>query len=190
MKVRIVKSSNNSWYANQIGSIVNVKVTDGSRGEFYFMDAPELSPSYIRMEDCVILEADEPKPEPFDLERALKGDKLITRSGRSVSQFHMFDAPKTTWSIHVVIDEEVNCFRSNGKFMSEISEHIDHPYDLFMAPREPEYQTVWVNLYDELNYNNNSFICSHAYINKSEAERNLANAGKPIGTFPITFKKP
>lgn len=191
MKVRIVKCTPIfGWYKDQIGSIFNVVDKPYYSDIMYFMGDSH----GIHKEDCEILEADEPKPEPFDLGRALKGEKVVGYDG-SIGEYkftnnnlgdivHVFQ-----FSVNNGEDQAVMSFKE-GTGWEHGFNGIKCAFSITMAPREPEYQTVWVNLYDELNYNNNSFICSHAYINKSEAERNLANAGKPIGTFPITFKKP
>ena len=82
--------------------------------------------------------------KPFDLERALSGDPIQTRSGKPFIQIHKFDT-KDDDCLYGVVDGEVLSFTKDGRFNPSygISE-----YDLFMAPKVREY---WVNVYRNKN---------------------------------------
>jgi hypothetical protein len=81
MKVRIVKCTENDfWYKDQIGSILSCKLNN--HGNYDVIGIGGTIMSY----DCEILEHGDPKPEPFDLERALNGEKVITMDGRIVDE--------------------------------------------------------------------------------------------------------
>lgn len=176
MKVRIVKCSRSTfWYADQIDSTFQVLECD--KDDFSLKGASDY---LIKKEDCEILEADEPKPEPFDLERAMKGERMMDERGGSYT--YIGNSIKG-----IVVERSVN---GNHDYLT----HIDvfgHTscHSLKMAPREPEYQTVWVNLYAARGSNGFVVDTSYGYATKEQAmqfERPECN----IGTFPITFKKP
>ena len=68
----------------------------------------------------------------FDLERALAGDKVITRCGDEVEQLMVFNC-RSEKSLYCVIDCKVQSFDSRGRF-----NYIDGntSFDLFMAPKK------------------------------------------------------
>lgn len=65
----------------------------------------------------------------FCLEKALAGEKVITRDGREVTQLHKFDGD-VSHRIACVVDNRVVSFvEGNGVAV------INNNYDLFMAPK-------------------------------------------------------
>ena len=77
----------------------------------------------------------------FDLERALAGDKVITRDGQDATQIHAFKDVEN-YELYGVIGSDVFSWRINGKFYSADESH----HDLFMAPKK---LSGWVNLYKD-----------------------------------------
>lgn len=76
---------------------------------------------------------------PFDLQKALAGDPVITRDGNPVTQITFFkDAMGDT--IAGVVDGYVELWREDGRFYSMDSSEKD----LFMAPKTKE---GWINIY-------------------------------------------
>lgn len=75
--------------------------------------------------------------KPFDLERALAGDPVVTRSGRSVTQLHLFNI-ETHYPLHAVVDGVciVLSFTKGGRHEKMADEHV---HDLFMAPKKVTY---------------------------------------------------
>lgn len=70
---------------------------------------------------------------PFDLERALAGDKVVTRDGREVTQLTKFDLDMNTNMFYVaaVVDGGILCRFSQYGLCSE-----HNGSDLFMAPKK------------------------------------------------------
>lgn len=185
MKVRIVKctDSKSSWYKKQIGSEFFV-VNDTNDNDFYTIEGDDGDSVYhIRKQDCEILEINDAKPEPFDLERALKGDKVMTLDGRVVDEVIHVKSLKNYGNIIIICDGAYAFVDKNGK--AQYNE-----WDVQMAPREPDYQTVWANLYSS---NGVLEMGQDTYPERSIGEE-IGNyngeIAKYIGTFPITFKKP
>lgn len=77
---------------------------------------------------------------PFDLQRALSGDKVVTRDGREVTQLHKFHAHRVTYPVVGVLDGKLISWNELGEFLSESS----NENDLFMAPKTVK---RWVNFY-------------------------------------------
>lgn len=77
--------------------------------------------------------------KPFNLERALAGDKVVTRDGREVSELRFLQSVSPNgYCVVAVIDGDPFLFLQNGKITS-----INH-FDLFMAPKTVK---RWVNFY-------------------------------------------
>lgn len=72
--------------------------------------------------------------EPFNLERALAGDPVVTRDGRPVAQFAIFKA-KGRDTLYGVLDEYVSSWTPEGCWSVDGEEL---PNDLFMAPAKRE----------------------------------------------------
>jgi hypothetical protein len=72
---------------------------------------------------------------PFDLEKALAGAPVCTRSGDPVTQLTPFTIT-SSYSLRGVIDGELFAWTLDGKY-----KYIDHEWDLFMAPIK---KTGWV----------------------------------------------
>lgn len=79
--------------------------------------------------------------KPFDLQRALAGDKVVTRDGREVRQLHKFDCEGEC--LAGVLDLSLSTWNKNGQFWGTSEESDD---DLFMAPKTVK---RWVNFYSE-----------------------------------------
>lgn len=80
--------------------------------------------------------------KPFNLEKALAGDPVVTRDGRTVTEvFHFKTAFKTLKNTVAAIDGHFYSFYENGKPVSWDSE-----FDLFMAPKIVR-KSGWLNVY-------------------------------------------
>jgi hypothetical protein len=73
--------------------------------------------------------------KPFNLERALAGDTVITRDGRGISEFHYFaTADNEEYPVFAVIDSEVYGFTTDGKEFTPINgKETESDLDLFMG---------------------------------------------------------
>jgi hypothetical protein len=68
--------------------------------------------------------------KPFNLERALAGDPIVTRDGRKVTEIYYFKTCTEVNCIVCIIDGEKLCYRINGEWSIQ-----EHKLDLFMAPK-------------------------------------------------------
>lgn len=79
--------------------------------------------------------------KPFNIEAALRGEPVVTRNGREVTQITLFDIDGD-YPVAGVIDKNRFEFSTNGKYLVG----QDTERDLFMAPKK---RIVWVNFYDD-----------------------------------------
>lgn len=76
--------------------------------------------------------------KPFDLEKALTGEDVVTRSGEAVSQLTLFDVKgETDCLMGVVGGADLVSWDKNGHYIADMT----CAYDLFMAPK---LETFWV----------------------------------------------
>lgn len=111
--------------------------------------------------------------KPFNLERALAGDKVVTRDGREVTQLTKFDCRNEP--LVGVLDGILETWLENGKFFGS-GVYCDS--DLFMAPKTVK---RWVNFYD-----------GHAYHYKTKddaIEANYGNLGAIAIAVPVEFEE-
>ena len=78
----------------------------------------------------------------FDLEKALAGDKVVTRDGREVTQLHKFTLGNGLVALSGVVGDSLPCFTFEGDEFWRIRH--DGNYDLFMAPKK---LSGFVNVY-------------------------------------------
>lgn len=79
----------------------------------------------------------------FDLERALAGDKVITRDGREVTQLVKFDC-ENKYPVRGVFLGGVYSWTSEGIYYA--GDGAKHDNDLFMAPKKLSgFVNVWSN---------------------------------------------
>lgn len=85
--------------------------------------------------------------KPFDLERALAGDPIVTRDGKEALDFAYFPNIKNEAEekIRVVIDGGIFSYFTNGKYYS----YKESSSDLFMAGTKKE---GWINIYSNISY--------------------------------------
>ena len=81
----------------------------------------------------------------FNLEKALAGDKVVTRDNREVSQIVEFKGTANGYTLYGVVGDEVESWKECGRFLALMDS--DNPYDLFMAPKK---LSGWVNIYPNL----------------------------------------
>lgn len=86
------------------------------------------------------------KQIPFDLTRALDGDKVVTRDGREVTQLHFFDLPNSDYPVFGVMNNEIRSWPKNGQIRRD---GVLSNGDLFMAPKTVK---RWVNFYADFSY--------------------------------------
>ena len=99
---------------------------------------------------------------PFDLQKALAGEPVVTRDGREVTQVTSFNA-KSAFCLAAVVDGAIVKFTWNGKH--SLSSESNH--DLFMATKTVK-KEGWVNVYKN---QSNDIECGHVFKNPEEAAK-------------------
>ena len=79
----------------------------------------------------------------FDLEKALAGDKVVTRDGREASSLTFFNTNSGAESLASVIDGKISTSHKDGKAFNV---DTDSTFDLFMAPKK---LSGFVNVYSD-----------------------------------------
>ena len=82
------------------------------------------------------------KCKPFDLERALAGDKVVTREGLDVTEIHYFKHVNSIYEVYVTVNGLVYACTKEGLYTFPEEDR----FDLFMAPRTKKFE-AWVNVY-------------------------------------------
>lgn len=114
--------------------------------------------------------------EPFDLERALAGEPVVTRDGREVTEIHFFKTDQGDYPLIAVIDENQEAFTKDGFFASSREECES---DLFMKPKVVE---GWINVYQE----GDSIWTSFAHESEERAKQTIGKFATYIKTIKIT----
>lgn len=120
---------------------------------------------------------------PFDLERALAGDKVITRNGQEVTQLHLFKDTNYNAPLIGIINKNIFHWTDKGYFVPDY-DRWDHSMDLFMVPTK---KTLWFNVYQYFNKNYGTGCAT--YISKEDAESNVGTTDRYIGTFSIEVEE-
>ncbi len=103
--------------------------------------------------------------KPFDLEKALAGEPVVTRDGRPVTQLIKFEAiVEDGYVIYGVVNNKIFNFLDSGKYDKTFESHC---FDLFMA--EPE---RWVNVYYDERINK---FWKSAFYNNEKFAKEVAN---------------
>lgn len=77
---------------------------------------------------------------PFDLQRALAGDKVVTRDGREVTQLQKFDCD-SEYCLVGIFEGQIESWTHTGRYIENKKELS---LNLFMAPKTVK---RWVNFY-------------------------------------------
>src|SRR5271155_2746465 len=102
------------------------------------------------------------KLKPFDLEKALKGEKVVTRNGTEVTDVRHFPTAGQECTVAGVVLGDIESFTETGAYFSDYSLSS---MDLFMAPKE---RVVWVNIYMRFG---SKTTCGYFYDYKEDADR-------------------
>ncbi|VBQ81196.1 hypothetical protein [Burkholderia pseudomallei] len=121
--------------------------------------------------------------KPFDLEAAKRGEPMITREGRAVTEFHHFTTIEGEYPCVAIIDGESNTYGLNGKYWGNDTENYNRR-DLFMAPRK---HTVYVNVYGKRNDADNG-PRSCGFDTEEEARANARVTTWPVAALAIAVE--
>lgn len=124
--------------------------------------------------------------KPFNLEKALTGEPVVTRDGRPVYDLHHLEHSNNAKRLITVIDGTTFFFYGDGIYCVGREES---QYDLFMAPVK---RTVWGVMYrDCADDNGKLYLYPFLYPTeenaRSEMERPINAAKKAIKVFPIEW---
>jgi hypothetical protein len=123
--------------------------------------------------------------KPFDLEAAKRGEKLVTRDGREVTEFKYFETEATDSPCCAIIGGAAMWLHTDGTATGEAER--TKPYDLFMAPKK---RTVYTNLYAVANKAGDRSPGWHAvWHNTEEAARKCAGLGAVAVAAPVEIEE-
>ena len=117
--------------------------------------------------------------KPFDLEKALKGEKVVTMDGREVTDITYFNSILSVYKVAGILEGGFEQFSIEGRY------NVDTPNldsDLFMAPKE---RVVWANLYGEAVFRGNAAW----HDSQESADKGAGTNSNRLGgkAFPITI---
>jgi hypothetical protein len=112
--------------------------------------------------------------KPFDLQKAIAGEKLVTRDGREVTEFcHFKTIRNTVYPCFAVIDGTSEEFTVDGRYQHG----ANGIHDLFMAPKK---RTVYVQIFNKKTDSESPALKAVAFENKGDAESNLKTTAWPV----------
>jgi hypothetical protein len=79
--------------------------------------------------------------KPFDLEKALAGEPVVTRDGKEVTDIAYFPTKDDNYKVCGILNKDCEWFTNKGFYIQEDDEHLKN---LFM---KEEIIESWVNLY-------------------------------------------
>jgi hypothetical protein len=106
--------------------------------------------------------------KPFDLQKALAGDPVITRDGKPVTEIHHFKTWKDEFRVFGEIRGILRKFKEDGRFVL----NSDSDMDLFMA--ETSETGFWINVFYDKD-RNMPWLGVNRYQTKEEAEEHLTD---------------
>jgi len=104
--------------------------------------------------------------KPFNLNKALLGEPVVTRGGDKVTEIHNFSTRHGEMTVFAIIEGGFLTFNKNGKHYSGIS---DSDFDLLMA--EPE---TWINVFYDKD-RDIPWLGVNRYKTEQEAQENLTD---------------
>ena len=120
------------------------------------------------------------KLKPFNLEKALAGEKVVTREGKEVTQITKFDDLNSglLFLAGVWEDKYLITYGINGRLHADQS---DSHHDLFMAPKM---KTVYINYYSDtqsaFQYSKKEYAEAAARVEACELQRFADAIALPI----------
>ena len=100
----------------------------------------------------------------FNLEEALAGKPVVTRTGNIVTQLNLFHSIREMTPLYGVVNEEVISWTTKGKFVWKDGESI---HDLFMVT---EKKTIWINVWQNLK---NCSLSSSVHSRKDKCDKEI-----------------
>jgi hypothetical protein len=116
------------------------------------------------------------KLKPFNLEAALKGEKVVTRDGREVTDIREFPTATEGYRVAAVLNGDIETFTESGKY----DNFGQTSADLFMAPKE---RVVWANIYK------NGVWIEHKTEEDADNRQDLTDTRLGGRAYPITVEE-
>ena len=106
--------------------------------------------------------------KPFDLEKALAGEPVVTRSGVPVTEIYHFKTSRDRFPVRAVVNGGLSSYNTDGRW------GITHTNnDLFMAPVKKQ---EWVNIHK-------NDCCYFIGFTVFDNERSAVKAGSQNGNY-------
>ena len=118
--------------------------------------------------------------KPFDLEKALAGEPVVTRNGFKVIEINCFEQ-NTDYPVRVLFENGgTNTYTKNGKVYTG---NNDNGFDLFMAPKT---KTMWYCVYETVD---GTITTSGLYDSEKEFMHDVFMINKILATNSIEIKQ-
>jgi hypothetical protein len=114
---------------------------------------------------------------PFNLERALAGDPVITEKGLLVTQIHLFKDVVNQWPLVGVVGKSMEWWDLKGEHSV-----LNAGMNLFMAPAKRQ---EWVNIYNDKNFQCSYYLGKRTYESENEARNSTHHHPNYITTVLI-----
>jgi len=127
---------------------------------------------------------EEIKMKPFDLEKMLSGDPVITRNGKKIIEFAIFKNTNR-FPVQGLIEgdsENAHAWTKTGRY---IINH-EHDLDLFMAPKIKNY---WMNLYRVHGDENEPCLQGRTFETEKIAIDSIENDGSFLKTIKFEIEE-
>ena len=115
----------------------------------------------------------------FDLQKALSGERVITRNGKEVTGLHLFGVDNEL-PLFGIVEKELHRWSKTGRLFTGSK---DSYLDLFMPGGK---KTMWVNIYKGVDW-----FCSSNILYESKVNALIHADNKSrtlIDTVPVTFE--
>jgi hypothetical protein len=122
--------------------------------------------------------------KPFDLEKALAGEPVITRAGRPAKIAGYSSDVRYEHRVLGWVDNQVRGWYENGNY-DGISQH---PTDLFMAEKPKVKKEGWVNVYNRPDASLPPKL-SNAYIDEASARKSAIKSDAYVDTVKIEWEE-
>ncbi len=118
--------------------------------------------------------------KPFELQKALAGDPVVTRDGQKVTEISILNTLNSNQNVFAVIDGQFYQFTKNGKYSKY--ENMEYCLDLFMAPKIVK-KSGWINIYP---YAKSGFAIFNS---KDEADNGQCPVSKRVACTYIEWEE-
>lgn len=118
--------------------------------------------------------------KPFDLEKALAGEPVITRDGKKATEVVFLKTADDLYVVIAVVDGKVLSYTKDGKYWASKSADQN---DLFMAPKKVK---GWMNVYTTIR---DSAVASSSAVYKTRKDADVNATSGRLACIEVEFEE-